>query len=246
MTSESTRILCGLIDKLTQGWNETVEYRDESGNIHTRNMRQRGLISQLRDEVSQPVNILSGGESKPTKAVHAPMPGKWNAFELIEDINAALHKEWEDTALEIAELRKLVRQSRVVLGYDKQKVSLSAKCKVCDYGTLIVDKDAHSDVLCVDCGKRWDRYEWVSLLADLSLLVDTVTAVIYTGRPVGTLHRWASEGRIIRHGGTRPGTARWDLRELPMGVPGQPLPAAPPLPARRPLSTARVRDSTPS
>lgn len=40
-------------------------------------------------------------------------------------------------------------------------------------------------------------------------LITATDAAYYTGRPVGTIWRWASEGRITRHGG------RYDLAELP-------------------------------
>lgn len=40
-------------------------------------------------------------------------------------------------------------------------------------------------------------------------LISAQDAAYWTGRPVGTIWRWASEGRISRHGG------RYDLRELP-------------------------------
>lgn len=39
-------------------------------------------------------------------------------------------------------------------------------------------------------------------------LVDASAAAYYTGRAPGTIHRWASEGRIASHGG------RYDLGEL--------------------------------
>ncbi|MDX3582523.1 DNA-binding protein [Streptomyces europaeiscabiei] len=40
-------------------------------------------------------------------------------------------------------------------------------------------------------------------------LVSAADAAYYTGRPVGTIWRWSSEGRITSHGG------RYDVRELP-------------------------------
>jgi hypothetical protein len=40
-------------------------------------------------------------------------------------------------------------------------------------------------------------------------LVSAQDAAWYTGRPVGTIWRWASEGRITSHEG------RYDVRELP-------------------------------
>lgn len=43
--------------------------------------------------------------------------------------------------------------------------------------------------------------------------VTAADAAYYTGRPVGTIWRWASEGRISRYGKGK--SARYDLRELP-------------------------------
>ncbi|WP_369274505.1 DNA-binding protein [Streptomyces sp. R11] len=40
-------------------------------------------------------------------------------------------------------------------------------------------------------------------------LISAADAAWYTGRPVGTIWRWASEGRITSHNG------RYDVRELP-------------------------------
>lgn len=40
-------------------------------------------------------------------------------------------------------------------------------------------------------------------------LISAADAAYYTGRPVGTIWRWASEGRITSHNG------RYDVRELP-------------------------------
>ncbi|KOV07508.1 MULTISPECIES: helix-turn-helix domain-containing protein [Actinomycetes] len=48
---------------------------------------------------------------------------------------------------------------------------------------------------------------------DRPQLVTAADAAYYTGRPVGTIWRWASEGRINRYGG-RGKAARYDLREL--------------------------------
>lgn len=45
------------------------------------------------------------------------------------------------------------------------------------------------------------------------LLITITEAITWTGRPAGTLHRWASEGRITRHGTGR--TALFDWYELP-------------------------------
>lgn len=47
---------------------------------------------------------------------------------------------------------------------------------------------------------------------DRPWLATASDAAYYTGRPVGTIWRWASEGRISRHG--RGKAARYDLREL--------------------------------
>lgn len=56
------------------------------------------------------------------------------------------------------------------------------------------------------------------------VLVSAKDASAWTGRPVGTIHRWASEGRITRYGG------RYDLRELPAATEAGPG-SAPVLPA---------------
>lgn len=48
---------------------------------------------------------------------------------------------------------------------------------------------------------------------DRPQLVTASDAAYYTGRPVGTIWRWASEGRIHRYGG-KGKAARYDLREL--------------------------------
>ncbi|MGW9371175.1 helix-turn-helix domain-containing protein [Streptomyces xanthophaeus] len=65
-------------------------------------------------------------------------------------------------------------------------------------------------------------------------LATAADAAYYTGRPVGTIWRWASEGRISRHGKGK--AARYDLRDLNAKAvdpwtdevtPGEP----PPLPA---------------
>ncbi len=44
-------------------------------------------------------------------------------------------------------------------------------------------------------------------------LVSEEYAAIWTGRPPSTIRRWASEGRITRHGQGR-GRVRYDLAEL--------------------------------
>lgn len=44
-------------------------------------------------------------------------------------------------------------------------------------------------------------------------LVTAADAACYTGRPVGTIWRWASEGRITRYGSGK--SVRYDLGELP-------------------------------
>lgn len=48
---------------------------------------------------------------------------------------------------------------------------------------------------------------------DRPQLVTASDAAHYTGRPVGTIWRWASEGRIGRYGTGK--ATRYDLRELP-------------------------------
>lgn len=47
-------------------------------------------------------------------------------------------------------------------------------------------------------------------------LVTARDAAHYTGRPVGSIWRWASEGRISRYGHGK--GVRYDLRELPRRV----------------------------
>ncbi|WP_171117809.1 MULTISPECIES: helix-turn-helix domain-containing protein [unclassified Streptomyces] len=44
-------------------------------------------------------------------------------------------------------------------------------------------------------------------------LVTAMDAAHYTGRSVGTIWRWASEGRITRYGSGK--TVRYDVHELP-------------------------------
>ncbi|MFE2324609.1 DNA-binding protein [Streptomyces sp. NPDC059385] len=48
---------------------------------------------------------------------------------------------------------------------------------------------------------------------DRPWLATAADAAYYTGRPVGTIWRWASEGRISRYGQGK--KARYDLRDLP-------------------------------
>lgn len=48
---------------------------------------------------------------------------------------------------------------------------------------------------------------------DRPWLATAADAAYYTGRPVGTIWRWASEGRINRYGQGK--NARYDLRNLP-------------------------------
>ena len=47
-------------------------------------------------------------------------------------------------------------------------------------------------------------------------LVTTEDAAYYTGRPAGTIWRWASEGRIRRYGTGR--SVRYDIADLPHAV----------------------------
>lgn len=44
-------------------------------------------------------------------------------------------------------------------------------------------------------------------------LVTEEYAVIWTGRPASTIRRWASEGRLTRHGHGR-GNVRYDIVEM--------------------------------
>lgn len=45
-------------------------------------------------------------------------------------------------------------------------------------------------------------------------LITAHEAAVWTGHPASTIRRWASEGRINRHGRGR-GNVRFDVRELP-------------------------------
>lgn len=66
------------------------------------------------------------------------------------------------------------------------------------------------------------------------ILVTAREAALWTGRPVGTIWRWASEHRIrtIQPDGGKLKDRRYDLRELPPATDAGPG-AAPPLPAGR-------------
>lgn len=47
-------------------------------------------------------------------------------------------------------------------------------------------------------------------------LVTAPEAALYTGRSVGTIHRWASEGRISRHMVGK--TVNFDIDDLPRAI----------------------------
>jgi hypothetical protein len=47
------------------------------------------------------------------------------------------------------------------------------------------------------------------------VLISASEAAEWTGRPVGTIWRWASEGRIKSYRGRTKKDTRYDLRELP-------------------------------
>ncbi|MPY47144.1 helix-turn-helix domain-containing protein [Streptomyces acidicola] len=67
-------------------------------------------------------------------------------------------------------------------------------------------------------------------------LISAADAAYYTGRPVGTIWRWASEGRISRYGHGK--GVRYDLHELPPKTVDESgeahLGDTPPLPQRAP------------
>lgn len=139
----------------------------------------------------------------------------------------------------VAILARRVKAARILLGYETEKIELAnAECEECG-GTLVVARDVSTDVMCVGadeirgCGKRYRRRDFVKLLEGKKYLVDTAAAVLWTGRPIGTLQRWRHEGRVTKHGQGKPGQVRWDLRELPQAVEGEPLPPPPPLPNAR-------------
>lgn len=67
-------------------------------------------------------------------------------------------------------------------------------------------------------------------------LITAADASYYTGRPIGTIWRWASEGRITRYGTGK--ATRYDARELNGKTVDQwtgevTLGAPPPLPEQR-------------
>jgi hypothetical protein len=64
------------------------------------------------------------------------------------------------------------------------------------------------------------------------LLITSLEAAVWTGRPVSTIRRWASEGRMTRYGEGR-GNVRYDVRELPaktIGPDGEVVPGSVPGP----------------
>lgn len=170
-------------------------------------------------------------------------------IETIESTGDEMGSSILSTCLDL--LKPIVKRCRRFLGYEMHKSALrDSECDVCG-GTLVVAQDASSDVFCVGltagggCGKRYRRTDWAAMLKLTQTLVDTATAVAYTGRPAGTLYKWGSQGRVGRYGRPGKGGARWSLVELPQGLPGLPLPPPPPLPRRRrPLSipTAPARE----
>ncbi len=229
-----------LENQLVRGWREEIEYT-VGGEIRIARQWQKSLLEQLKDEATHPKQSVGGNG----KAQFGPsIPGRFQAIELHDEIMRYLTSRVisdDPASLEkaLTETRSLVNRTRIMLGYETPKVALAdSPCPDCN-GILVVARDAHSDVKCVGdslrpaCGKVFRREDWADLLEAVNALVNTTTAVTYTGRPVGTINRWATEGRITRHGKTGPGKALWDVRELPRAVPGQPLPPPPPLPRTR-------------
>jgi hypothetical protein len=262
------QLLRFLVAQLTVGWTERVEWKDEFGNAHTQNVGQKSLIQQLSEELSAMRAAAPSDGSKNANKSSSKAPGNFDAVfirdEAEEVLNrlshvlavggiSALHErliadidfDLIDDFVEL--LKPIVKSAKMFLGYQAPKRALpDTPCEVCG-GTLVVAEDASTDVFCVGyehtggCGKRYRRTEFVRLLEERQAYVDTAAALIWCGRPVGTLKRWASEGRITRHGTSRPGGARWNLRELPQAIPGEPLPPPPPLPSMR--TRPRVRDN---
>lgn len=56
------------------------------------------------------------------------------------------------------------------------------------------------------------------------ILVTAREASVWTGRPVGTIWRWATEDRITIHKGRTRKDSRYDLRELPAATDDGPGP----------------------
>lgn len=59
------------------------------------------------------------------------------------------------------------------------------------------------------------------------ILVTAKEAALWTGRPVGTIWRWAAEHRITAHHGRTKKDTRYDLRELPAATDAGPVTVPP-------------------
>lgn len=73
-------------------------------------------------------------------------------------------------------------------------------------------------------------------MPEARFLITADEAAIWTARPLGTIRRWSSEGRITRYGSGR-GNVRFDVRELPskrIGPDGEVVPGAVPGPCECP------------
>lgn len=262
-----------LVMHLVDGWHERITWTDAAGITHTSTIFQKPLMDQLSSAIAQPRAVSNSDGGRSSNKAGSRAPGNFEAFFIRDDavrvldaatqdlrvllkldgslIDQAFQAEIIDSdesklilAGTLRELSRVVKMARVCLTYESPKSALAdTQCEECD-GTLVVAKDASSDVFCVGfegtggCGKRYRRTDWARLLQEKNALVDTASAIAYCGRPVGTLHRWASEGRIKQHGKVGHGQARWSLTELPQALPGEALPPPPPLP-----SAARTRVS---
>lgn len=146
-----------LTRQLTGRWNERIEYGVViSGEAEKRaeNRSQDPLIDQLEALVSA-VATMSGEGPGPTK-IHAPLPGNFEAHDLIMDLRR--------------DLQQYVHRARLLLGYDvPMRMLADTVCGECGGGLMVAD-DASSDVICVGspsterCGRRYDHTEWIQLL----------------------------------------------------------------------------------
>lgn len=150
-----------LTRQLTDRWPERIEYHvtiNGEREARTDNRSQDSLIDQLAKLVSEVVTV--GGEGPGPTKIHAPLPGNFDAHDLLHELKR--------------DLQQYVRRARLLLGYDvPMRTIADTVCGECG-GVLIVADDASSDVICTgtlaapSCGRRYDHTEWIHLLGSSS------------------------------------------------------------------------------